>query len=87
MQTLFAICRAGVSEEQPKIRKSLASREFMVARSARSLRLAKKREEEQAAAAPLKTRARVCPHSILGTAVGGSLTFRLADAFGTTFCP
>lgn len=34
MQTLFAICRAGVSEEQPKIRKSLASREFRVARSA-----------------------------------------------------
>jgi hypothetical protein len=38
MQTLFAICRAGVSEEQPKIRKSLASKGFMVARSARSLR-------------------------------------------------
>uniref|UniRef100_UPI003FD6C6F4 hypothetical protein n=1 Tax=Alistipes communis TaxID=2585118 RepID=UPI003FD6C6F4 len=34
MQTWFAICRAGVSEEQPKIRKILASREFMVARSA-----------------------------------------------------
>ena len=58
---------------------------IVVTRSAPSLRLAKKREEEQAAAAPLKTRARVCPHSILGTAVGGSLTFRLADAFGTAF--
>ena len=60
---------------------------IVATRSAPSLRLAKKREEEQAAAAPLKARARVCPHSILGTAVGGSLTFRLADAFGTTFCP
>jgi len=60
---------------------------IVVTRSAPSLRLAKKREEERTAAAPLKTQARVCPHSILGTAVGGSLTFRLADAFGTTFCP
>ena len=54
---------------------------IVVARSAPSLRLAKKREEERTAAAPLKMRARVCPYSILGTAVGGSLTFSPGGCF------
>ena len=54
---------------------------IVVARSAPSLRLAKKREEERTAAAPLKMRARACPYSILGTAVGGSLTFSPGGCF------
>ena len=38
----------------------------MVARSAQSFRIAKKREEERAADAPSKTRARACPRSVSG---------------------
>ena len=37
-----------------------------VARSAQSFRIAKKREEERAADAPSKTRARACPRSVSG---------------------
>ena len=46
------------------------------------LRIAKKREEERAADAPSKTRARACPRSVLGATDGGSPTFSLYGCFG-----
>ena len=53
----------------------------MVARSAQSFRIAKKREEERAADAPSKTRARFRrkPSAV-------PRLFRPADTFGATFC-
>ena len=58
----------------------------MVARNEQSFRIAKKREEERAAAAPSKTRARARPRSVLGASRRPFPEFfALADTFGATF--
>ena len=73
MQTLFAICRAGVSEEQSKIRKSLASREFMVARSAPQIPPCQKSGRGTGGGCAVeKTRARARPRSVVGADVSRS---------------
>ena len=73
MQTLFAICRAGVSEEQPKIRKSLASREFRVARSAPQIPPCQKSGRGTGGGCAVeKTRARARPRSVVGADVSRS---------------